>query len=276
MAKAFGPVPLAILMCLLLVAGCAATTANVHVDNRVRVKPVFLVPSDAVPPPAESSDLLLKHLAWSQKRYRELLSCSDTFEIADGKPLMLAGQHDTAYYLAQTDGGAEACLQELFVHDRVDRLSCPFIYVVCFVGTGSYPAGGGRPINGGLNTGGGVVILATDGLAAPNFQSTLRHELGHAFGLPHVDVYGYDMLTSPSLMSYNPAHHTNGFADSATPGALIPEDLRALNQVKRVFPSFVLDPARDQPAGYTPAPEVLLGPMHIAGQPDYTGPSIVE
>ncbi len=88
-----------------------------------------------------------------------------------------------------------------------------------------WPAGGGRPFNGGFNTGGGIVIMSSNGLdRAPNFQSTLQHELGHAFGLPHVDVYGYDMQTNMSMMSYNPSHHTNGFEPSATPGRFIPED----------------------------------------------------
>ncbi|MBU0639577.1 MAG: hypothetical protein KKB50_11985 [Planctomycetes bacterium] len=234
------------------------------------------MPRDAAPPPPEYSDLVTKHLVWAQNRYRDLLSGQDTFQIAAGTPLVLSGQKDIAQYQASNDGGAEASLQELFLHDRVDRNSCRFIYIVLFVGTGPWPGGGGRPINGGLNTGGGIIILSADLLAKPNFQSTLRHELGHAFGLPHVDVYGYDMSTNPSLMSYNPVHHTRGFEDSPTPGVLIPEDLRALSRAKRIFPNFTINPARDYPPGYTQAPLVMLGPMQIGGQAEYGGPQIVE
>lgn len=254
-----------------------ADTQPAPADARIFVKPVFLVPSDVQPAPADYSTLLMRHLAWARARYRELLAGRDTFELAADAPLTLASQHPKAYYAATTDGGAEAAVLELFAHDGVDRLTCPYIYVVLFVGTGPWPGGGGRPINGGINTGGAIVILAADALVeSPNFQSTLQHELGHAFGLPHVDVYGYDMSTNPSLMSYNPGHHTNGFEPSATPGAFIPEDLRALSLARRAFPNYVLDPARDYPPGYTLAPTVLLGPMPLTGQPDYTGPSIVE
>ena len=65
--------------------------------------------------------------------------------------------------------------------------------------------------------------MATPALdRAPNFQSTLRHELGHAFGLVHVDVYKYDMKTNRSVMAYNSAHRTNRFQESRTPAPTHP------------------------------------------------------
>jgi len=101
----------------------------------------------------------------------------------------------------------------------------------------------------------------------PNFQSTLQHELGHTFGLPHVDVYGYNMNDNPSIMSYNLKHHTHGFNPIPNPGFLIPEDIRALAKNKRVFPQLVFSPAQDIPVGYRMKGFVLLGPMQIPGQP---------
>jgi hypothetical protein len=257
--------------------GVEAAGPDRPLPERVSVKPVFLVPSDAQGPSAEQVELLGEHMRWARRRYRELLDGQDTFELVDGPALVLAGAHEVAFYTSTDDGGAESAVLELFAHDGVDRFSCPYVYVVLFVGTGSYPAGGGRPLNGGLNTGAGIVVLAADNLtASPNFQATLQHELGHAFGLPHVDVYGYDMGTNPSLMSYNPAHATDGLTPSATPGELIPEDRRALALSSRLFPAFEPDPAKGPPPDYALKPMVFLGPMPLPGQPEYTGPSIAE
>jgi hypothetical protein len=179
-------------------------------------------------------------------------------------------------YRASQDGGAEDAVLELFARGGVDRTTCASLYVVFFCGTGSWPQPGGRPINGGINAGGGVVVLAERQLFVPNFQATLQHELGHAIGLVHVDAYGHDGNTSPSLMSYNPAHSTNLFEPSATPGALIAEDRRALNHATRVFPRIAREPLAVGAADRVLAPIAFLEPMQLKGQPEYTGPSIVE
>jgi hypothetical protein len=107
----------------------------------------------------------------------------------------------------------------------------------------------------------------------PNGQSTLRHEIAHTCGLPHVDSYGYDMTKSHSVMAYNLSHRTKGFRDSPTPPVLIPEDLRALSLATRVFSKLQFAPDRDLPAGYKMFPRVVnLGAMKIPGHPDY-GPT---
>ena len=80
-------------------------------------------------------------------------------------------------------------------------------------------------------------------------------------------VYGYDMGTNPSVMSYNPKHHTDGFKPSRTPGILIAEDIRALALNRRVFSRLRFDAKKDVPAGYTMQKIVTLGPMTIPGQP---------
>jgi len=238
------------------------------------VKPVFLVPTDASPPSEEQRALLMKHVEWCRSRYRELLLGRDTFELAPGRlPLVLRGRRDAKSYLESPGQGSEAATLELFEHDDVDRFTCPFVYVVLFCGTGEKPKGGGAPINGGANCGGGIVVLAADNLVEDvGFQACLQHEIGHAFGLPHANAWGWDMKKSDSLMSYNPGHRTNGFEPSATPGRLLPEELRMLGVNDGVFPLFEFEPGRDAPTGYTMNGTVpVFPPMSLSGQRDYTG-----
>jgi hypothetical protein len=238
---------------------------------RVAVQPVFFVPKGEKPPSDQQSQNLLRHLRWAQSRYTELLGDRDTFTLARGRPQVYQAQHDFHFYRELPEGGAPQFLCELMQRDKCNRWTCPNIYVVVFMNPKeNYPNGGARPINGGFNTGGGIVILSSAGLDQPDgFQSTLQHELGHAFGLPHVDAYGYDMEKNPSVMSYNPKHHTHLFRPSSTPGALIPEDIRGLALNRRVFPKLRYDPARDCPSGYTITSGVCgLGPMVLPGQPE--------
>ena len=134
--------------------------------------------------------------------------------------------------------------------------------------TESYPRGGGRPINGGVNTGGGIVVISSHAMKTkPNFQSTLQHELGHAFGLTHVNVYGYDMGSSDSIMSYNPGHHTRGLKPSKTPGILIPEDLRGLALNNRAFVDLEFDESEQVPKNYKLGKIKHLGPMKLSDHP---------
>lgn len=237
----------------------------------VQVLPVFVVPKGEAAPTDEQTRRLVKHLEWARARYKELLRDRDTFAVAEQKPRVYQSARDLAFYRAQPDGAAPHLVDELLTAWKLTRFNCP--YVLCCVVVNprdEFPVGGGRPLNGGVDTGGGVIQLSTFAMdSRPNFQSTLQHELGHAFGLPHVDVYGYDMKANDSLMSYNPRHHTKDFLPSGTPAVLIPEDLRALALNRRVFPGLRFDPARDVPAGYKLAERVVpLGPMTIPNQPD--------
>jgi hypothetical protein len=174
--------------------------------------------------------------------------------------------HDLAHYRQQAEGAAQLLTAELLPFFHVDRMTCNSVYVIVVMNPhDDFPQGGGRPINGGFGKGGGALALSTYLLdRMPNFQSTLQHELGHAFGLPHVKEYGYNMRTNASIMSYNPAHHTSGFQPSPTPGTLIPEDRRGLALNQRVFPGLSFDPRRDVPAGYRLQRVVGLGPMTLA------------
>ena len=240
--------------------------------ERVRVLPVFLVPRGEQPPNMRQMVRLMQHVRWAQKRFGEMLGGRDTFEIADTQPHVYRGGHSLAYYRKKPQNCAPYWMSELLQHYNVNRFNCPYVFVVVVMNSrDGFPGGGGRPINGGLNTGGGVVIVSSHGLMKnnSNFQSTLEHELGHAFGLLHVDAYGYDMKSNASIMSYNKAHHTKGLTLSKTPGALIPEDIRALALNRRVFARLKFDPTMDVPKDYAIKPHIpCMGPMTIPGQPD--------
>jgi hypothetical protein len=233
----------------------------------VKVLPVFFVAKNANTPTDQQKTDLIRHLKWSQSRYLELLSNRSTFSIADTIPLVYKSQQNTDYYVQ--NGAADNFASELMDYFGDNRYSCPFIFLVVFMNDGSdFPAGGARPFNGGYNTGGGVVQLSSYAMSkTANFQSTLQHELGHSFGLPHVDVYGYDMGTNMSFMSYNPLHLTNWFNPSATPGIMIPEDIRGLALNNLAFPNLEFDPQKDIPSGYTMAGIVQLGIEEIPKQP---------
>jgi hypothetical protein len=237
----------------------------------VSVLAVFFVPSGQPVPTQEQSKRLMRHLKWSQTRYRELLGHGTIFAIAEQEPRVYRSQRPLEYYRASPEKGAPQVVSELLTEFNYNRYNCPFVLLVVMMNPkDDYPLGEGRPLNGGYNTGGGISFLSSFALdRVPYFQSTLQHELAHAFGLPHVDVYGYDMKTNPSMMSYDPRHHTKGFKDSLKPGKFIPEDRRGLALNTRAFPTLRFDPEKDIPRSYSIAKRIVtLGPLKIPGQPD--------
>jgi len=236
----------------------------------VKVLAVFFVPTDENAPTDNQSQRLMRHLDWCRTRYRQLLGDQVTFPVAEQKPRVYRSARPLGFYRIQPEASAPQVASELLTDLKYNRYNCPYVLLAVMMNPkDDFPSGGGRPLNGGYNTGGGIIVLSSFALDhSPNFQSTLQHELGHAFGLAHVDVYGYDMQSNASIMSYNPRHHTNGFKPSPTPGKLIPEDLRGLALNTRVFPKLRFDPAKDVPRGYSIAPRIVpLGPMQIPGQP---------
>jgi hypothetical protein len=232
----------------------------------VKVLPVFFVTKGEAAPTEEQSKKLMKHVEWSQKRYKELLRDQDTFAIAEEKPRVYQSGRPLAFFREQKDGAAPHLADELLAEWKLTRYSCPYVMLVVVMNPKDhFPVGGAQPLNGGINTGGGIIQMSTYAMdTLKNFQSTLEHELGHSFGLPHVDVYGYDMTTNESFMSYNQKHLTKDFAPAETPGVLIPEDLRALALNRRMFPKLKFDPAKDVPSGYKMAERIIpLGPIQI-------------
>lgn len=245
--------------------------ADYTLPDRVKVLPVAFVPSDEKPPTADEQKIFLRHVRWAQDRYRELLS-GDTFDLAESTVQIVNGRKPLDYYRKSSERGAPDIVAELLSHFQVSRFSCPYVFCILLMNSkDSFPEGGGRSINGGINTGGGMMYIASWELTHnSHFQTTLQHELGHAFGLPHVDVYGYDMNSNASIMSYNKAHHCQGFTPSSTPGELIPEDRRVLALNDRVFAKTTFNPVRDVPVGYQLSRRIVpLGPMSLPGQPDF-------
>lgn len=256
---------------ILFFATRGVSGADYSLPEHVAVLPVAFVPRDEQEPTAEQKQQFLKHIFWTQQRYQELLR-GDTFQISGKDVQVVRAEEGLDFYRKAPENGAPNVVAELLKHYRLTRFNCPYVFCILVMNSkDNFPVGGGRPINGGLNSGGGMMYIASSELKNnEHFQCTLQHELGHSFGLPHVDVYGYDMKSNASIMSYNPAHHNKGFEPSATPGVLIPEDLRALALNDRVFARTTFDPARDAPSIYPLARKIVpLGPMQLPGHPEF-------
>ncbi len=242
----------ALIVGLVLCAALPAAGAEKYpAPKRVSVLPVFFVPSDQPKPTPEQEAALMKHLRITQARYEELLSGRDTFRLEE-KPLVYVGRHPLLAYRPLPGNASPELAAELFAHLKTDRFTCAHVLAIIVMNPcENWPAGGGRPLNCGFNHGGGFVQMSSYGLdRSPGFQCTLQHELGHGFGLVHVDAYGYSMTDNASLMSYNPKHHTDGFEPSKTPAVLIPEDIRALALNDRAFPKLKFRPSKDVPDDY--------------------------
>lgn len=263
-------VPLILAVLPLLMGAAPGTDRDAVPPRRVEVLPVFFVPTDQAQPTDDQAERLMHHLEWARTRYREFLGGKDTFAIAEGKPRIQRAERPLAFYRQQTESSAPQVVAELLRAFHCTRYNCPYIFLSLMMNPkDDFPLGAARPLNGGYNTGGGIIMLSSFALdKIPNFQSTLQHELGHSFGLPHVDVYGYSMKTNDSIMSYNPGHHTKGFSSSDTPGKVIPEDLRGLALNRRALPNFRFDAAHDIPTGYQIADRIVpLGTLLIPDQP---------
>ena len=255
------------LLTVLLLSNWTSRVANAQpLPPTISVQPVFVVPRGQRRPKNSDQRLLMKHLQWTQQRYREMLGNRSTFELED-KPLIFNSKRTIKQF--EVDGNAANLLvSELLDEFQTTRFTCQHIFVAIFVNAEkNFPRGGGRPFNGGYNTGGGIVVASTHALRSSNFQSTLQHELGHSFGLPHVTSYGYSKQRNASVMSYNPSHLTSHFSPSKTPGILIPEDIRGLSVNDRVFKNLEFDADEDVPKDYELKAFGHLTAMEIPGHP---------
>ena len=250
-----------------------AANTEFATPERVRMRPVFLVPAGQSPPTRELKTVWMRHLKWTQQFFKESLSNRDTFEFAKQTPDVVRLKRPLSYYKSLKKG--ESALHwtaELLEHYGVSRFRCPYTFCCILINPQErWPIAGGRTINGGFNRGGGFLVMSSFAITRlPNAQSTLRHEIAHTCGLPHVDVYGYDMGSSHSVMAYNNSHRTKWFHDSETRALFIPEDRRGLALAPQVFPNLKFSPEHDLPTEYKLFPRVIsLGPMELPGHPNY-------
>lgn len=211
--------------------------------GRVSVLPILFIPRGAhAGDPAAHDAALAAHLELARAHYQEMIGT--TFAVTPGLSVV-HGEHGDEHY--QTSERANRVMRELFAWSRTDRYSANFVFLVLYASGDRPISGGGIPFNGTSGTGGGYIELDLHSLTSDRpypFQSSLVHELGHAFGLAHADCYGYDQMTSGSIMSYNPQHWSSGLSRSATPGGLSPEDRAVLALNQRVFPGLRYDARR--------------------------------
>lgn len=269
-------------LALALAAAAAAAPGDLprayRLPDRVTVLPLFFVPRGEADPSAAQRQRLMRHVRWTQRRYRELLG-GVTFELAAETPRVVRSATPLDSYLARGPAAWADWVKEILAATGHTRWSFPYVVAGVLVNSkDEYPLGAARPINGGLDRGGGLALISSRVLDRhPNFQSTLEHELGHGFGMRHVDAYGYDMKTNPSMMSYDLRHRTRGWRPATTPAVLIPEDRRALALAQRIFPGLEYDSARHGAVGPRSARIQAYAPWDVPGlprfEPEVTTPS---
>src|SRR6516165_10709125 len=156
-----------------------------ELPEQVSVLPLFFVPAGESAPTDTQKQTLGRHLEVCRKRYAEMLGNRDGFRVAPGGPRAIRSRKSLAELHALPEDAAPEIVATLLTEFKVNRYTCPYVFLAVVMNPGQdWPAGGGRPLNGGFDTGGGIVVLSSRGLdATPHFQSTVQHELGHGFGL---------------------------------------------------------------------------------------------
>jgi hypothetical protein len=269
---------------LFAVAGLQWTFSCSHslaAQRRLEVLPVIFVPSDNKDiQEKDYPDYMLqiyRQLVLAQRHWLNVLQ-TDTFAISPfGEVYHAKKPH--AYYDPPEPAtiisiGLTRQIIELFQAKKDNRIDSNFIYLIVYARPKSSAnigpfMGEGRTFNGRPNTGGGVIhVEFTAPLldATGRFQSTLVHELGHTFGMTHVDCHGYSMDENHSIMSYNEKHWSHGLVEGSEYAGLNPEDFFVIGQNKLAFPNFRYIEAIHNPTHkhLTRIEDCYLGPMSAA------------
>ncbi len=224
---------------------------------RTVVRPVLFFPCD-VPVDegyvARASEHIAEHLAVAQARYRRWL-VTDTFPFVETIVVRSARTHlDYKKGDAFWDIFREIC-EALGDCDATSTTA----YLTFFVRPPGFEdelwlgAGGPSTEGSGMALLDGRCILEDEPYP---MQSTLVHELGHAFGLPHVDAWGEDLDACDSVMSYARRHHTVGPSTPDPDAQFLPEEFDLLGRNEVAFPNFAYDPAIHNPTGRPLRPRI--------------------
>ena len=150
-----------IVLFLIATVGQVEIGAQYSLPDRVRVLPVAFVPNDQPGPTSEQNELFLKHIDWAQRRYAELLD-GDTFELATTAVEVVKGRKSLDGYRKARERGAPDLVSELLDRFQMNRFQNPYVFCIMFMNSRDrFPEGGGRTINGGLNTGGGMLHISS-------------------------------------------------------------------------------------------------------------------
>jgi hypothetical protein len=124
-------------LALLTFAFVACGVTGAMAEGRLRVVPVLFIPSDNSEiyeggKIAAYKDLVRKYLTLAQSYYHTQL-VTDTFEVADGDPLVYAAKHPHSYYdehfLKLQPDVAHLVVSELFEWLGEDRYSSRSVYL---------------------------------------------------------------------------------------------------------------------------------------------------
>ena len=215
---------------------------------QIKIAPIFYVFKDFENnnlPTGDDVKQLTDYLKEARQHYQIMLGDdAKTFDFID--PVAYKGKYyvnDIAKFPSSPTGNSidfeHELVRELFEIRQSNRLTENNILLIILINPkmSTYRAnwgGGGRTFNGGVNGGGGIVVLEYSRMKS-GFYGTLVHELGHSFGLTHTSCLNYSMTDGVSIMSYNQRFLTKSFNKDTGYGVLTAEEKNTLLLNKRIF-----------------------------------------